>query len=371
MAVFINSLNIAEFRGIRDLKAQNLNHINIISGDNNSGKTSILEAVNLLKNPLSVYDLLTDPKFMRERAVIFPFSLSTWFDCFLNMLSGDELGFKVGASTAEGDIDLELSGKTETVIIDKNSPLYNMSGVYTRSAKSEQIETIMFSGVYKCTINSDFKSFPIEITPYMPATNLPRNNKKFLNITYLSPSRHLQGNNFSNIVRSGSYKDLCVFLLQMFDSDIEDLLYIKNDFTNRPVEAVRHKKLGVMPLSTYGDGIKKVISLANGVASAKDGILMIDEIETSIHSRYYNDVFSFLLKACLQYNIQLFITTHSKEAIDALLYTQNYTGENAADDPISVITFRQDKEHSKTLSRTLSGSETLKNREKFDFEVRI
>ncbi len=369
MAVFINSLNIAEFRGIRDLKAQNLNHINIISGDNNSGKTSILEAINLFANPFSIYNLLTAPKLMRERAAIFPSSSSTWFDCFLNMLSGDELGFKVGASTTAGDIDLELSGKTETVIINKSSPLYSAFDMYME--KPDQVETIIFSGVYKCAINSDFKSFPIEITPYTSTARFPRSKKEFLNITYLSPSRHLQGNNFSNIVRSGSYKDLCVFLLKMFDSDIEDLLYIKNDFTNRPVEAVRHKKLGVMPLSTYGDGIKKVISLANGVASAKDGILMIDEIETSIHSRYYNDVFSFLLKACLQYNIQLFITTHSKEAIDALLYTQNYSEENAADDPISVITFRQDKDHSKTLSRTLSGSETLKNREKFDFEVRI
>ena len=39
-----------------------------------------------------------------------------------------------------------------------------------------------------------------------------------------------------------------------------------------------------MPLSTYGDGIKKVIALAGRIADAQNGILLIDEIETSIHT---------------------------------------------------------------------------------------
>ena len=366
MAIFINTLRISAFRGIKDLDLENLNHINIISGDNNSGKTSILEAINLLKNPLSLYDVVRVSK-MRENI----FSSSSQFECFLNMLSRDDLNFKLGATGVNGSIDLELTGSTKTVVINKNSPLYIRNQYKIRENSIDEIETAMFLGIYKYLINSEFDSIPIEITPYTDFNDLPRHGTKYLNVSYLSPARHLTGNNISNIVRSGSYKDLCVFLLQMFDTDIEDLLYIKNDLTNRPIEAIRHKELGVMPLSTYGDGIKKVISLANGIASAKDGILMIDEIETSIHSKYYQDVFMFLLKACMQYNVQLFITTHSKEAIDAILYAQDYTKENIDKDPINVITFRTDKTSSKTLSRTMLGSEALKNREKFDFEVRI
>lgn len=368
MAIYINSLKISAFRGIKDLELEKLNHINIISGDNNSGKTSILEAISILKNPLSVYDLIRVSRIRETRPGLFS---SSPFECFLNMLTQDNMDFRLSAKGVNGDIDLELTGKTKSIMIDKNTPQYMRSHYNLREKNVDEIETTMFLGIYKYALNSDYDNIPIEITPYTNFNDLPRHSINYLNISYLSPSRHLLGNNISNIVRSGSYKDLCVFLLQMFDPDIEDLLYIKNDLTNRPVEAIRHKKIGTMPLSTYGDGIKKVISLANGIASAKDGILMIDEIETSIHSKYYKDIFMFLLKACIQYNVQLFVTTHSKEAIDAILYAQNYAEEDIKEDPINVITFRTDNNSSKTLSRTMLGSKALENREKFDFEVRI
>lgn len=39
----INKLIIEQFRGINDLKIDKLNRINLIVGDNNCGKTSVLE----------------------------------------------------------------------------------------------------------------------------------------------------------------------------------------------------------------------------------------------------------------------------------------------------------------------------------------
>ena len=58
---------------------------------------------------------------------------------------------------------------------------------------------------------------------------------------------------------------------------------------------VEHGLLGDMPLTTYGDGIKKVIALANAVASIKDGILLVDDYETAIHPKAMDQVFRFLL----------------------------------------------------------------------------
>ena len=98
---------------------------------------------------------------------------------------------------------------------------------------------------------------------------------------------------------------------------------------------------------------------------------MIDEIETSIHSKYYKDIFAFLFKACQRFDVQLFITTHNKEAIDALLTVQEYGEKAIENDPVNVITFRTDKSSRKTFARVMSGSEVLQNREKYDFEVRI
>ena len=109
-----------------------------------------------------------------------------------------------------------------------------------------------------------------------------------------------------------------------------------------------------MPISTYGDGIKKVLSLANAIAKATNGILLIDEIETAIHSKYYQEIFSFVVLACLQFNVQLFITTHSMEALDAILKTQDYSN-HPEEERISVITLR--KGSNKTLSRVMTGKQ--------------
>ena len=70
----------------------------------------------------------------------------------------------------------------------------------------------------------------------------------------------------------------------------------------------------------------------------------------------------------MQYAVQVFITTHNLEAVDALLATQDY-GEQAVQDEISIITLKKSSE--RTYSRILPGRKVQENRESFDFEVRL
>ncbi len=118
----------------------------------------------------------------------------------------------------------------------------------------------------------------------------------------------------------------------------------------------------------YGDGIRRVLALANAVAEAADGILLIDEIEAAIHKKAFDDVLRFILKACRTFNDQVFITTQSIEVIDALLFTQDYDKQDSSDD-ICVCTIKRGSDVS--YSRVLSGREVYESRESFGFEVRL
>jgi AAA15 family ATPase/GTPase len=70
----------------------------------------------------------------------------------------------------------------------------------------------------------------------------------------------------------------------------------------------------------FGDGFRRVLTYALALFRCRDGgVLLIDEIETAIHYSALRDVYTWLVRACEQYNVQLFVTTHSLEAIDALL----------------------------------------------------
>lgn len=45
---FLKSMEINQFRGIQQLTVSDFSNINLIVGDNNSGKTTFLEAIELL-----------------------------------------------------------------------------------------------------------------------------------------------------------------------------------------------------------------------------------------------------------------------------------------------------------------------------------
>ena len=50
----LTSLNIAQFRGIQDLKLDAFGRVNLLVGLNNAGKTSVLDAISLFCRPLDI-----------------------------------------------------------------------------------------------------------------------------------------------------------------------------------------------------------------------------------------------------------------------------------------------------------------------------
>ena len=62
MAVHIKEFYIGAFKGIKDLSLKELNHINILTGNNNTGKTSILELLFTLSNPKEINNWLNNER---------------------------------------------------------------------------------------------------------------------------------------------------------------------------------------------------------------------------------------------------------------------------------------------------------------------
>lgn len=365
----IDNLKIGSFRGIKNLEISGLNDVNIIVGDNNCGKTSILETIALLRNPNSFYNILKVAR-MRDFSA---FNAVPMYENFLTLFPKDKIHINISAQVDFWNAEIDLIGEEKNIIIDPEEINRKRTGALYRKKDIPNDEIISFFGTLNACYGTDRVLLPVELNPYISALEISSHYKRatdFLEVVYLAPSAHMKNNVFGRIVKNPDYKKLCVRLIQMFDENITDLLYLKNENTFRAVEYVEHKSLGVMPLSTYGDGIKKVLSLANGIASAANGILLIDEIETSLNYKYYDDIFNFIIKTCRSFNVQVFITTHNIEAIDGILATQNYENDDEYD-PISVVTLRKDSNDSDTKVRLLTGREVFKNRSKFGFEVRL
>nr|WP_318719575.1 AAA family ATPase [Roseofilum sp. SBFL] len=170
--------------------------------------------------------------------------------------------------------------------------------------------------------------------------------------------RLLSKANFEN------FKSDVIQLLKIMDEDIEDLEILINPQTvsNQASIYIQHKKLGLTPLNTFGDGVRRLLHIALQLPRAKDGILLIDELESTIHTEALEDAFQWLVDGCKEMNAQLFATTHSLEAIDDLL--------DATESDIDLVFYRLEQGHNKTKV-TRHPRERLKRlRENLGQEVR-
>ncbi|MBN2536184.1 MAG: ATP-binding protein [Spirochaetales bacterium] len=62
-------------------------------------------------------------------------------------------------------------------------------------------------------------------------------------------------------------------------------------------------------------------------ASARNGIVLIDEFENAIHTELLAEFARFIDILSKKFNTQVFITSHSKECIDAIIKNVTTPGE--------------------------------------------
>ena len=374
MAIYIENLHVHTFRGLRDLTAEYLNHINLIVGDNNCGKTSVLEALLMLRDPADFSNILRVARLRDQDNSLFTGKASA-YENFYNLFPQPSeeplihLSALVRPRGREEKAECTVNGEWTRILLDSSDAPRSVRNLapYKRAPETPS-EAEAFVGILTAVTDGIRTQEGLTFHEYSDITGRKVGNYEYLNMLYLSPVDHMKNTVINRIVKDPAYKDICLHVIQIFDPEITDLLILKNERTNRPVEYINHNRLGIMPVSTYGDGIKRVLMLANAIARSAGGVLLIDEAETAIHAQYYNDIFQFLIKACKKFEIQLFITTHNIEAFDSLLSTQDYEEQQEQDD-ITVLTLKKTREQ--TLIRNMSGREVSRNREAFDFEVRI
>jgi len=72
-----------------------------------------------------------------------------------------------------------------------------------------------------------------------------------------------------------------------------------------------------LPLGSLGNGMLRVLSIALALANAKDGMVLIDEVENGIHYTVQHELWNLIFRLARQLNIQVFATTHNWDCIEA------------------------------------------------------
>ena len=193
MAIHIENLDIINFRGISNLYLDNLNHVNIIAGDNNSGKTSVLEAIMLLQNPNDFNNVLRISR-IRERGS--RERMMPMYDCFMSIFPRNALPLEISIhSLCMGKaISIQLFGEQKKIMLSHDELVQNVIGIRMREnikRYPDGLEVNAFEGLLLFDVGGSTDSIPIEFHTHSKITGRELSLKNYLNIVYISPIDHI------------------------------------------------------------------------------------------------------------------------------------------------------------------------------------
>lgn len=354
MTQIFNDLTIRGFRRFPEVNLSDLRQINIIVGINNSGKTSILEAISIFCNPLDPFRWLevSQRRLSLGRTLISRPDLESIKWIFQK---------QENLSDYYGQIEIEASGNVPRQKLEaKLSEIYgspikeslsnpseedngNLISESEYSREGLELQIVAQNTLFQLDlVNPEDDGITTETFQFWEDERFIQKKRAnyAINSTIISPAySDSQSTRFTKIIlEDKTNKEEILDLIRLFDPEITDILILSPKKAG--ILYLDHQKLGLTPLYAFGDGLKRTLAIILALHSAKNGVLLIDEIETSIHVSALNQVFSWLVAACLAKEVQLFVTTHSLEAVDAIIQSNVSTDDlaafrlNTTDEPI-------------------------------------
>lgn len=319
MNVILKSLNLEAFRGLRNLQLDDLAPVNLVFGTNNSGKTSLLEAAGLALRP---FDPGQWVQTARQRDIDLDLVNGLWF-LFpgastpvyeQGILTSQEL--KLTAVLE----DLQAPGGAKKRQLSAGSATHLFYDTEGQANAVVQIHAVVDQLKHQMIFGKDQRAEPSK-------------QKWLYRVFAVTPATHRQTrilvDHLSQVVQAGR-KELVIEALRLFDPDIQDIEESSLPGRGQTI-LVSHQTRGMVELSSFGDGTRRVAALALTLARVSSGLLLIDEIESGIHISILREVFEKLLQAALANDVQIIATTHSLEAMDALIAgTEAMPGESLA-----------------------------------------
>ncbi|SNY90118.1 ATPase/GTPase, AAA15 family [Cohaesibacter sp. ES.047] len=321
----VSELDISTFRGVKGLKLKDLSRFNLLVGRNNSGKTSILEALAFV---LSRGDLLRLFRSVRERdsrsnvALSGPYYLIDVIQAIFPAAGNAFID-----ETFEGEISLSATlGSTVECVwarcvketerepdLGFVEPTYNP--VLSLSIGGQQHDKRTNQAVVVDELSYRIKAGESLFRSY-------ERSRRILAYEYVSPYGHRNSNNaerFAKIAAEDSnLRNEVVEMLAKLDPRIKDFIYAPLPGRRGGRVFVNIDGENVVPLAAMGDGIRRIFSLAASMQAAKSGVLLLDEVEAAFHVGILKNVYAWLIEEAQRLDVQIVATCHSLEAITAL-----------------------------------------------------
>ncbi len=327
----LSYLEVVNYRGFEKFRMDNLKRVNLLTGRNNSGKTALLEAVQLLisgGDPRVIVDIAKRRGEISALPDTESWSQYGRFGCeILRLFNGHKPIQPNGPILSAGN----SPGFVLVMALGDDRWLYEQA--YGDVAEDMDYHQVLIVSATKILNNRQHCDYILTDNYLFPERfNKARLDRPTKKDTYLSPpwywiglsgtsSRELDSM-WGNVVKTGR-EELVLGAIQILYPGIKSIVFAPRGDTDYSGYSGGFY-LGVeegserLPIGSFGEGMTRMLTLALALASCANGFLLIDEIDTGLHYSVMDDMWKLVIKTAQELDVQVFATTHSQDCVRGL-----------------------------------------------------
>lgn len=319
-------LKCENFKAFKSIEVSKLSRVNIFLGENNCGKSTLLDALFILTgisnpelfmrtNQFRGYTRLKDLSYFfhnfnsEENIILSSYGNQDWLnrEAIIRLSINDK-------------ITIKPSNLAKTLPLD-NKPVYRLS---------------VEAHVENMTLNPSLtvQFLENEESGYF---GVPADYAEKIACRYISPSYSFPiiYEMVEEVVKQKKDR-IIIDALKKIDSRIHDFRLVDTDI----LVDVGLEKL--IPIQLLGDGTRKFFALVVALYSCKDGILLVDEIDNGLYYSVMKKLWKTLLETAELFNVQLYATTHNMDSLQGLEQVLSDNKEFQSDVSVYKLIHRDD-----------------------------
>ena len=346
----LGSLAIKNFRQLRDLSVEELGHLNLIVGGNNSGKSTLLDALRLFAGraaPSLIEDLLISHGELQS-AIQDAVGDVLPEQAIANLFSGRKFPSVDGDRIVVGDVEFKQFTSLEHIYLREEFEAREIDGEVANVRRLRKLPKADFGEAVNAIEAVEIVSSEgadllgsTQRTTRIPLADMfgPRRSTRSrleesivgTPYSYVSSrfnTQHSLAEAWDAVVLTEG-EGLALDALRIIEPKTLGLAFVQN---NRPRvyrppsaraadERVAVLKVtgldGPVPLQSMGDGMARLLQLVLSALRSGDGFLLVDEIENGLHFSVQERLWDVLFALSAKYGLQVFATTHSSDCVRA------------------------------------------------------
>ena len=304
----LKTLELDRYRGFESYRLMDLTRVNLLVGMNNCGKTSILEAVELLVSGGSVSALQESAVRRGELDDDEGYGADV-----SHVFFGHECAPGARFDLSSPDSDKRLVGTILSV-----EEVGEAADRWGAMAGGEFERGVAFG----LSLNADGRQrsvIPVAESGSVVARLWPRSARggaSGRDVRFLDFEPASMQTAWNRVAAEKRETDV-VEAMRILVPDIDSVVFLAGRRRHNILVGRRNAR-SRFPVGTFGEGMRRLLALSLALVGSEGGCLLIDEIDTGFHWRVMEDMWRLVVEGAARSNVQVFATTHSYDCIKGL-----------------------------------------------------